>query len=80
MPSIEPIAAAIFGIALVHTLSAKALERLAHCSRRHAGLFHLLGGVEVVFGFWAFVLTAAMAGVAGIDTINRVSAIWNQDD
>jgi hypothetical protein len=23
---------------------------------RHAGLFHLLGEVEVVFGFWAFVL------------------------
>jgi NAD(P)H dehydrogenase (quinone) len=36
-------------------------ELLAHRHPRHAGLFHLLGEVEVVFGFWAFVLMLAMA-------------------
>ena len=30
-----------------------------------AGLFHLLGEVEVVFGFWAIVLVVAMALMAG---------------
>ena len=65
MPSIEHIGAAIFGIALVHTFAAKAFERLAHHSKRHAGLFHLLGEVEVVFGFWAFVLVAVMAVLSG---------------
>ena len=33
-----------------------AVERLAHRYPRHAGVFHLLGEVEVVFGFWAIVL------------------------
>jgi len=65
MPNIDHIAAAIFGIALVHTFSTKAFERLAHRSERHAGLFHLLGEVEVVFGFWAFVLIAVMAMLSG---------------
>lgn len=65
MPSIDLVAAAIFGIALVHTFSTKAFERLAHRSERHAGLFHLLGEVEVVFGFWAFVLIAVMAVLSG---------------
>ncbi|TPG20698.1 putative Na+/H+ antiporter [Variovorax guangxiensis] len=59
------IAAAIFAVALVHTFSAKQFERLSHRYPRHAGLFHLLGEVEVVFGFWAIVLVIAMAAVAG---------------
>jgi len=63
--SIEIIAAAIFGVALVHTFAAKQVERLSHRFPRHAGLFHLLGEVEVVFGFWAMVLVLAMAVLAG---------------
>ncbi len=55
------IAAALFGIALLHTFSTKQFERLSHRFPRHAGLFHLLGEVEVVFGFWAMVLIVAMA-------------------
>lgn len=54
-------AAAIFAIALVHTFVAKQFERLSHRFPRHAGVFHLLGEVEVVFGFWAIVLVVAMA-------------------
>jgi hypothetical protein len=62
---IQWIAAAIFAVALLHTFSAKQFERLSHRYPRHAGLFHLLGEVEVVFGFWAIVLVLAMALVAG---------------
>ncbi|MEO7107884.1 MAG: putative Na+/H+ antiporter [Rhodoferax sp.] len=65
MPSIETIAAAIFALALAHTFCTKFFEQLAHRHPRHAGLLHLLGEVEVVFGFWAFVLIAVMALVTG---------------
>ena len=50
-PLIQWIAAALFGVALLHTFSVKFFERLSHRYPRHAGLFHLLGEVEVVFGF-----------------------------
>ena len=63
--AIQWIAAGIFAIALVHTFTAKQFERLSHRFPRHAGVFHLLGEVEVVFGFWAIVLVMAMALVAG---------------
>jgi hypothetical protein len=63
--SIETIAAAIFALALAHTFAAKQFERLSHRFPRHAGLFHLLGEVEVVFGFWAMVLIALMALSSG---------------
>ena len=63
--TIDLIAAALFGIAVVHTFAAKLFERLANRYPRHAGLFHLLGEVEVVFGFWAIVLMLMMASVAG---------------
>jgi hypothetical protein len=59
------VGAVLFGIALVHTFCAKFFESLAHRHPSHAGLLHLLGEVEVVFGFWAFVLVAAMALIAG---------------
>jgi hypothetical protein len=59
------VGAVIFGVALLHTFCAKLLERLAHRYPAHAGLLHLLGEVEVVFGFWAFVLVAAIALLAG---------------
>ncbi|KQU87065.1 hypothetical protein ASC78_05865 [Variovorax sp. Root318D1] len=64
-PVIQYIAAAIFAVALVHTFAAKQFERLSHRFPRHAGLFHLLGEVEVVFGFWAIVLVLAMGLVVG---------------
>jgi hypothetical protein len=61
----EVTAAVLFAVALVHTFSTKLFERLAHRQPRHAGLWHLMGEVEVVFGFWAIVLIAVMAGVEG---------------
>src|SRR6476469_9136171 len=63
--TIDLIAAALFGLALIHTFAATSFEKLADRSTRHAGLFHLLGEIEVVFGFWAFVLIAAMARLSG---------------
>ena len=63
--AIQWTAAGIFALALVHTFTAKQFERLSHRFPRHAGLFHLLGEVEVVFGFWAIVLVIAMALVSG---------------
>lgn len=65
--NIELIAAVIFAIALIHTFSAKQFERLSHRFPRHAGLFHLLGEVEVVFGFWAIVLVFCMTAISGGD-------------
>ena len=65
MPNIDSIAAVLFVLALIHTSSTKLFERLAHKHPRHQGLFHLLGEVEVVFGFWAVVLIAVIAAVSG---------------
>lgn len=65
MQTIQLVGAVIFGLALLHTFAAKSFELLSHRYPRHAGLFHLLGEVEVVFGFWAFVLIAAMALLNG---------------
>lgn len=59
------VAAVLFGIALVHTFAAKRIGHLADRFPRHAGLWHLLGEVEVVFGFWAMVLVIALALLQG---------------
>ena len=58
--TIEVIGAMLFGIALIHTFSTQWFERLAHTHPAHAGIWHFLGEVEVVFGFWAMVLVVAM--------------------
>ena len=65
MTTIQLISAVIFGLALVHTFAAKTFDLLADRNPRHAGLFHLLGEVEVVFGFWAFILIITMAFISG---------------
>jgi hypothetical protein len=67
LTTIQLIGAILFGLALLHTFAAKSFEVLSHRIPRHAGLFHLLGEVEVVFGFWAFILVLAMALVGGGD-------------
>ena len=63
--TMNTVGAVLFGCALAHTFGAAYFERLAHRHPRHAGLLHLLGEVEVVFGFWAFVLIVVMALLAG---------------
>lgn len=54
--SIQYVGAALFAIAVIHTFSTGFFERLAQRQGAHAGLWHLLGEIEVVFGFWAMVL------------------------
>ena len=63
----EIAAAAIFAVAVAHTFSTRFFAHLAHLQPRHAGLWHLLGEVEVVFGFWAFVLIASLFWLSGQD-------------
>jgi hypothetical protein len=62
---VQLVGAALFAVALIHTFSTKFFERLAHTQPRHAGLWHLLGEVEIVFGFWAMVLMLFMFGIDG---------------
>lgn len=63
--TIQLIAAALFAVAIAHTFATKFFERLAHLRPAHAGIFHLLGEVEVVFGFWALVLVVSMFAIEG---------------
>lgn len=63
--TIQVLGAVLFAVALVHTFSTKFFERLAQTRPGHAGLWHLLGEVEVVFGFWAMVLMLFMYALEG---------------
>jgi hypothetical protein len=62
---IQIVSALLFGLAILHTFSTKFFERLAHTQPRHAGIWHLLGEVEVVFGVWAMVLMVFMFAASG---------------
>lgn len=60
------VATAFFVLAMVHTFSTSYFQKMAHKYRQGSvgeNLFHLLGEVEVVFGFWAglYVLYLAFA-------------------
>jgi hypothetical protein len=50
------VSTSIFALAVIHTFSTQFFEHLAHKHPNHAGVWHLLGEVEAVFGFWAMVL------------------------
>lgn len=63
--TIEIIATVLFAIAILHTFSVSFFAKLAHKPGPHAGLWHLLAEVEVVFGFWAAILIAFMAIATG---------------
>ncbi|WP_269531123.1 putative Na+/H+ antiporter [Chitinimonas sp. BJYL2] len=63
--TIEIIGAVLFALAIAHTFSTSIFERLAHSKPQHAGVWHLLGEVEVVFGFWAMVLMGFMLVLLG---------------
>jgi hypothetical protein len=66
--TLEIVGAALFALAVLHTFSTQYFERLAHTRTAHSGLWHLLGEVETVFGFWAAVLLAFMALAYGWGT------------
>jgi len=63
--TLEIVAAILFALAVLHTFCTKWFEHLAHTYPNHAGIWHLLGEVEVVFGFWALILALAMAFLEG---------------
>lgn len=83
MTHFELVCSLLFALAIVHTFSTKYFEHLAHLQPRHAGLWHWLGEVEVVFGFWALVLAICMffmvgskAAVDYIDTRNYTEPMF----
>ncbi len=54
--SVEWVGAILFALAVVHTFLVKKFEHLAHkypLGSPTGNLFHYLGEVEIVFGFWA---------------------------
>lgn len=63
---VEFAAAAVFAIAVLHTFSTKFFEHMAHTRPNHAGLWHLLGEVEGVFGTWAALLLVFIAFYVGL--------------
>jgi predicted cation transporter len=63
--TLQVVAASLFAVAVVHTFSTKLFEKLAHRRPDHAGAWHLLGEVEVAFGFWAMALILVMMFAAG---------------
>lgn len=61
--SVEVLASALFGIAILHTFSVKYFQSIAHkypSGSIGENFFHLLGEVEIVFGLWAAVLIGAI--------------------
>ncbi|MDO8285413.1 MAG: putative Na+/H+ antiporter [Rhodoferax sp.] len=83
MSPFELVCGLLFALAIVHTFSTKYFEHLAHLQPHHAGLWHWLGEVEVVFGFWALVLAVTMflmlgsaAAVEYIDTRNYTEPMF----
>jgi hypothetical protein len=67
-------ATVLFAIAVVHTFVAKKILELSHHFPKDSmrrNVLHFLGEVEVVFGFWAFVLIGVIA--AGSGTSQAVS-------
>jgi Na+/H+ antiporter NhaD/arsenite permease-like protein len=63
--TIQIIATCLFAVAVLHTFSTSIFQNLAHKHPSHAGLFHLLGEVEAVFGFWALVLVLSIGLMVG---------------
>ena len=68
---LEITGAALFALAVVHTFSTRYFEHLAHTRTAHAGIWHLLGEVEAVFGFWAIVLVLFIALAYGWGTSSQ---------
>ena len=57
--TLQIVALVIFVLALIHVFMVARFEKMASRHPSFAGLFHLLGEVEVVFGFWGMALFLA---------------------
>lgn len=62
---VEIVGAVLFAVAVAHTFLTKHFEHLARWQPSHAGIWHLLGEVEAVFGFWAMVFIIYLAAYSG---------------
>ena len=72
---INSIGAILFLVAIIHTFSTKRFEHLARIRPKYSGILHLLGEVEIVFGFWAMVLILFMFAIDGKDSaVNYVES------
>lgn len=81
--TVDIIGAVLFAIAILHTFSTSLFERMAQRRPAHAGIWHLLGEVEVVFGFWALVLVVCIfmldgraAAMSYLDTRNYAEPLF----
>ncbi|MHB1675911.1 MAG: putative Na+/H+ antiporter [Sulfuriferula sp.] len=63
--TIQLVGAVLFAVAILHTFATKFFTHLAHTRPAHAGLWHWLGEIEVVFGFWSVILVVAMFATDG---------------
>lgn len=63
--TLQVVAAVLFALALIHTFSTKFFEHLAHTRPAHAGVWHLLAEVEIVFGVWAMIFMVVMGLMEG---------------
>lgn len=64
------LSSVIFAIAIIHTFLTKQILKLSHKFETGSipeKLFHFLGEVEIVFGFWAFVFILILSVSNGID-------------
>ncbi len=59
--TMQLVATILFAGAVLHTFMTRWFRHLAHAQPRHAGLWHLLGEVEAVFGIWAVLLLIFVA-------------------
>ncbi len=84
--SIEILAAALFALAVLHTFFIKRFQHYAGLFNEDsftANLFHLLGEVEIVFGWWAGLLVVGITLLKGakeaiqyIEGVNFTEAIF----
>lgn len=81
MPSsLQIVSLVLFVCALAHVFLASKLQRLAHRWPSHEGVLHLLGEVEVVFGFWALVLFAVHSTLHGLGAaVSHVEGLGFQE-
>jgi len=63
--TVQIVGLVVFATAIVQTFSGVLFDYLARRYPRHEGILHLLGEVEVVFGFWALVLVLFIFITAG---------------
>ncbi len=62
--TVQLVATILFACAIAHTFLTSYFQHLAYLQPNHAGLWHLLGEVETVFGVWALALIAFIAAYA----------------